>query len=148
MVLRRSDRAFYVAVAVLVAVAGLAFAFTPGPSATRNLDDWYVGSWRIAAPMVGMQQGRLAQRPAAPAGLIQVSLDKHGLSLSMHGFPGVSSAVVRGQRSPLAGIFETPNSGQGEGNWALALRSPSVGMLSFYDPYTDHWSDQIVLARQ
>jgi hypothetical protein len=139
---------FFVAVAVLVAAAGLALMLTSSTSAPRHIADWYVGSWRVAAPMVGMRGGHLVPQAAAPTGIVLVSSGKNGLSISMRGFPGVPSAAVPGQRTPLQVIFQTPDAGQGIGNWSLVLRSPAIGALSFYDPATDSWSAKLALTRR
>ncbi len=137
MALRRPDRLFFVTVAVLVAAAGVALTFTGSSPAPRHINEWYAGSWRFTGPMIGLQQGRLVQRPAAPPGVVRVIDDNNVLSVSMKGFPGVSSATVPGRRTPIEVDFQTPDVGQGVGFWSLALHSGGNGLLRLYDPLTD-----------
>jgi hypothetical protein len=146
--LGRPERFFYVAAAVLVAAAGLVLVLTSSSTAPRHVDEWYVGSWRVTAPMVAMQEGRLVQQPAASAGVVRVTDGKNGLSVSLKGFPGVSGAVVPGQRTPMEVDFRTPDVGQGAGDWSMAVRSPGNGLLRAYDPATGRWSPWLPLARQ
>jgi hypothetical protein len=146
--LRRPDRWFYVAAAAVVAAAGVAFIFAASSPAPRHIDQWYVGSWRLAAPMVGVQQGRLVQQPAAPAGVVRVTDDAHGLRVSMKGFPGVSDAAVPAHRSPVEVDFQTPDVGQGAGDWAMTLTSPGNSLLRAYDPASGAWSPWLPLTRR
>jgi hypothetical protein len=144
---RLDGGAAFWAAAALVAAIALVAAFTPGATAPRHVDDWYRGSWRFTAPMVGLQRGHLVRRTAA-AGVVRVSSGAHGLLVSMQGFPGVSSAVVSADRTPLEIDFQTPDAGQGIGRWQLILANPPAGSLTFYDVSTDTWSPHLPLVRQ
>ena len=129
---RLDGGAAFWAAAALVAAITLVAAVTPGSATPRHVDDWYRGSWRFTAPMVGLQRGHLVRRTAA-AGVVKVSSGAQGLLVSMQGFPGVSSAVVSADRTPLEVDFQTPDAGQGIGRWQLILANPPAGSLRFYD---------------
>lgn len=138
--------AFWAAGAVVMVVA-LVTALAPSSATPRHVDDWYVGSWRFTAPMVGVAGHRLVRR-TAPAGVVRVSHGARGLLVSMAGFPGVSSAAVAGDRTPLALDFETPDAGQGGGRWELILGEPPAAALRFREAPDSAWSAYLPLARQ
>ena len=146
--MRRTDALFFATVAVLVALGGLTVVLSSGSAAPRHISQWYVGTWRATGPMVGLEQSRLVGTPSAPDGVVRVTEGQNGLMVSMKGFPGVPSTPVAGTRNPLAVAFETPDTGQGVGNWELVLRSPLIGALRLYDPSTDGWSYDLPLTKQ
>jgi hypothetical protein len=148
MLRRPSDRQLYAVVAVLVAAAGCLLVLGSSSSAPRHADDWYLGTWRVDAPMIGLQDSSPVARPAAAPGSLRVTAGKGGLLISMEGFPGVSQATVPSVRTPLDVRFQTPDIGQGTGWWALVLRGTMAGSLSFYDPAHDHWTTEVTLKKQ
>jgi len=148
LALRRTDALFFAVVAVIVAAGGLTVVLSSGSAAPRHISQWYVGTWRATGPMVGLQNSRLVGTPGAPAGVVRVTEGEQGLMVSMTGFRGVPSTPVAGTRDPLAVTFETPDTGQGVGNWELILRSPVIGGLRLYDPSTDSWSYDLTLVKQ
>ena len=139
--------AFWAAGAVVVALA-LVSALTPGTPAPRHVADWYVGTWRFTAPMVGVADHHLVRQKTAAAGVVRVTDDAHGLRVSMTGFPGVSSAAVAGEVTPLVLGFETPDVGQGIGYWELILDQPPAAALRFYYPSTGALSAHLPLTRE
>ena len=148
MLRRPSDRQLYAVVAVLVAAVGCLLVLGSSSSAPRHADDWYLGTWRVDAPMIGLHHSYPVARPAAPAGSLHVTAGKGGLLISMERFPGVSEATVPGVRTALDVRFQTPDIGQGAGLWALVLRDTMAGSLSFYDPEHDHWTTEVTLSKQ
>ena len=148
MLRRPSDRQLYAVVAVLVAAVGCLLVLGSSSSAPRHVDGWYLGTWRVGAPMIGLLHSSPLARPAAPAGSLHVTAGKGGLLISMERFPGVSEATVPGVRTPLDVRFQTPDIGQGAGWWALVLRGTMTGSLSFYDPAHDHWTTEVTLSKQ
>ena len=145
---RPSDRTLYAVVAVLVAAAGCLLVLGSGSSAPRHANDWYVGTWRVDAPMIGLHANYPVARPSAPPGSLRVTETKNSLLVTMLRFPDVSEATVAGERTPLDVRFETPDVGQGVGRWALVLRGSTVGSLRFYDPMTGGWTAEVALRKQ
>lgn len=148
MLRRPSDRQLYAVVAVLVAAVGCLLVLGSSSSAPRHADDWYLGTWRVDAPMIGLLHSSPVARPATPAGSLHVTASKGGLLISMEGFPGVSPATVPSVRTPLDVRFQTPDTGQGAGWWALVLRGTMTGSLSFYDPARDRFTTEVTLRKQ
>jgi len=133
---------------VCVVAAALVVSLYPGSSTPRHVDDWFVGSWRVTSPMIGVSHDALVARPAAPGGVVTVTRAKGGLLFAMTGFPGVSTKAVPAVSTPLGVHFETPDAGQGIGRWAMAIHTPTTAALAYYDPATDQWSRHTMLARQ
>ena len=138
------------AVAAIVAVvaAMLVVALYPGSSTPRHVDGWFAGSWRVTSPMIGVSRDALVMRPAVAAGVVTATRVNGGLVVAMSGFPGVSTTAVPAVMTPLGIHYETPDSGQGIGRWALAIRTPTTAALAYYDPGTDRWSEHTMLAKQ
>ncbi len=138
----------YAAVAALVAAAGCLLVLGSSSSAPRHVDDWYIGTWRVDTPMIGLHKDYPVTRPSAPAGSLRVTAGKGGLLVTMERFPGVSAATVTGLRTSIDVRFQTPDAGQGVGRWALVLSGSTTGSLRFYDPMSDSWKPEVTLRKQ
>jgi len=136
------------AIVVAVVAAVLVVTLSRGSSTPSHVDDWFVGSWRVTTPMVGVSGDLLVARPGAPAGVIHVTRAKDGLMVSMTGFPGVSTGAVLGTMTPFSVHYQTADIGQGVGRWAMGVRTPTTAALAYYDPNTERWSQRTMLAKE
>ena len=145
-------RRLYIVVAAAILVAAVAavliVTLSRGSSTPRHVDDWFVGSWRVTTPMVGVSGDLLVPRPGVPAGVVHVTRAKDGLMLAMTGFPGVSTAAVLGSMTPFSVHYQTADIGQGIGRWAMGVRTPTTAALAYYDPNTERWSERTMLAKE
>ena len=138
-----------VVVAVLTIAAMAVYGFSHGPSTPARLADWYVGSWRVSGPMVGISQGQLVDRPNAPPGTLVIEdAGQDGLSVTMKGFPGVVAAPSRARLDPLKLNYMTRDKDEQTTAWAFVLGSDGKAAVAAFDPTTGRYTVNIPLVRE
>ena len=149
----RGSRGIVVGAAVVAALAIAAmgvYGFSHGPAAPARLPDWYVGSWRVSGPMVGVSQGRLVDRPKAPPGAVVIEDARQGggLSVTMKGFPGVVAAPSQARIDQLKLNYVTRDTDEQTTAWAFVLGSNGQAAVAAFDPTTGRYTVNIPLVRE
>jgi len=139
------------AVAAVLAIAAMGvYGFSRGPSAPSRLADWYVGSWRVSGPMVGVSQGQLVDRPNAPPGTVVIEdAGQNGrLSVTMKGFPGVVAAPSQTRLDQFKLNYATRDTDEQTTAWAFVLGSDGKAAVAAFDPTTGRYTVNIPLVRE
>ena len=139
--------AIVAAVTAIVVLA--AYGLSHGPSAPTRLADWYVGSWRVDGPMVGIVRGRLVDRPKASPGQVVIAAPPAGgLTVVMKGFPGVLPGASTAKLDQLKLNFATRGSDGQTTAWAFVLGSDGKAAVAAFDPTTGRYTANVPLARE